>query len=510
MIKLPDIKNPTKNFIFQFMALLSAVFLFAGKPVPYSNEFNYLLRLKQVYDPGYLINDITFATPTNEYWLFDHLFGLLTFFLSIEAVGWIGRIACWSVLLFALMKLGKRWEISGWMISFSIFIWLCIGQSIIADEWMFGGFEAKCVAYICLIFALDRFCDEKDISAAILLGLSFSFHPIVGLWGIAAAIPALLIWQKDFLKVLKVGIISGSFSLIGAIPLLQMAANSVVPTTENLKFFELVKFQHHFDPFSWSRSAVLLVCILMVFCVIVHTQIKRSGSPRFLLTFLTILFVFFVFGFLLRSLSQYELMKYTPTRLFAVFIPLFFLFYLAGAYQNDLLKKPLQVAVLLPIIFLSLWNKLPMRGFEQARSTFSIWNQKQDDLAQAFVWLKNNTPKDTLVIAPPWRYDFWYLSERAEIVNYRKPVISDVGEWQTRLELLIGEPNPADKVRDEQDFAKFYYAIDREKIDSLAKKYGAGYFVSTSDYSYEIVHSNGSVKVYRFDARDETSSGSAR
>ena len=209
-------------------------------------------------------------------------------------IGWLGRIACWSVLIFALMKLGKRWEIPLWMISVSIFIWLYVGQSIIADEWMIGGFEAKCAAYICLIFALDRFSGKQDILAAILLGLSFAFHPVVGLWAIAAAVPALLICYRDLHQTLKVSIIAGAISLIGAIPLLQMRAESVEPTTENLKYFQLVKFPHHFDPFAWSKSAVILVCILMIFCLIIHAQIKNAKPPKFLITFLTILCVFFV------------------------------------------------------------------------------------------------------------------------------------------------------------------------------------------------------------------------
>jgi len=497
MIKLTNIKSLKENFYLQFTALLGAVFLLVGKPVPYSNEYSYLLRLRKVYDPAFLANDVTFSTLTNEYWLFDHIFGLLTLFLSIEIVGWIGRIACWSILLFALMKLGKRWEIPALTISVSIFLWLYVGQSIIADEWMFGGFEAKCAAYICLIFALDRFCEEQDISSAILLGLAFSFHPIVGLWGIAAAVPALLICRRDIRQILKVIIVTGAFSLIGAIPLLQMRANSVEPTTENLKYFQLIKFPHHFDPFSWSRSEIFLLCLLMAFCLIIHIQIKSAKPPKFLLTFLTILGVFFVSGILLRVLNQYELMKYTPTRLFAVFIPLFFFYYLSKAYQQNLLQKPLQVAVLLPIILLSLWNRIPVRGFNQAKATYEIWNQQPDDTADAFAWLKNNTPKDTLVIAPPWRYDFWYLSERAEVVNYRKPIIADIGEWQARLDNLTGEAKPEDGSREEIELAKFYFEINKETMDSLADKYKAEYFISETDYSYPIVYSKGKVKIYR-------------
>jgi hypothetical protein len=35
----------------------------------------------------------------------------------------------------------------------------CAGS--VNDEWIFGGFEAKCVAYVCLLFALDKFSNVK-------------------------------------------------------------------------------------------------------------------------------------------------------------------------------------------------------------------------------------------------------------------------------------------------------------------------------------------------------------
>jgi hypothetical protein len=497
---MSKLKNLKDNFYIQFIALLGVIFVFVGKPVPYSNEYSYLLRLKNIYNAEYLGNDITFATATKEYWLYEHIFGLLTFVFPLEVIGWMGRFFCWSVLLFALMKLAKRWEIPVWMISVSIFLWLFIRQAIIADEWMFGTFEAKCAAYICLIFALDLICEEKDIWAAILLGLAFSFHPIVGLWGIAAAIPAFLIWHRDIFRTAKLTVIAGIFSLIGLIPLLQMRANIVVPTMENLKFFELVKFPHHFDPFAWSRSAILLVIILLAFCIFVQIQIKKAEPPKFLLSFLTILGVYFIFGVFLRFFEQYELMEFTPTRLFAVFIPLFFFFYLSKAYKENLLKKPLQIALLLPIIFLSFWNKLPIRGYEQAKSTYEYWTQEQDETADAFIWLKNNTSKNALIIAPPWRYDFWYLSERAEIVNYNKPIIADISEWQSRLENFTGKVKPEDGYREIEDMEKFYYGLKKEEIDVLATKYNADYLISKTDYPYPIVFSKGDIKIYSLSA----------
>ena len=485
------------NFYLHFFALLGAVFLFAGKSVPSSNEYNYLLRLRKVYDANYLARDITFSTPTNEYWLFDHLFGLLTFVFSIETIGWLGRIGCWAILLFALLKLGKRWEIPVWTISLSIFLWLSIGQSIVADEWMFGGFEAKCVAYICLIFALDLFCDEHDILPAILLGLSFAFHPVVGLYGGAAVVPALLICRRDFRRVVKISLITGAFALIGAIPLLQMRAESSEPTIENLKYFELVKFPHHFDPFAWSKTAILLVFILLIFCCAAHFQLKIAKPPKFLLAFLTLLGIFFATGILLRVFEQYELMKYTPTRVFAVFIPLFFLWYVCAAVERKIVQKPVQIALLLPILILSIWNKLPLNGFEQIKATYQNQTQPPDDFAAAFVWIKNNTSPDAMILAPPWRYDFWYLAERAEVVNYRKPIIADIGEWQNRLDKFTGKAAPENGSREEAELQNFYFALNQETLDAAARDYGVDYLITETDYSYPPVYAKGKVKIYR-------------
>ncbi len=494
MTKLSSLKN---NFAFHFAILIGAVFLFVGKPVPYSNEFNYLLRLRNVYDPGYLANDITFSTPTNEYWLFDHLSGLTTFLLPIEAIGWIGRIGCWALLLIALMRLGKRWEIPNWMISFSILLWLSVGQSIIADEWMFGGFEAKCVAYICLLFALDRFCDGRDFSSALLLGLTFALHPVVGFWAILAAVPALFIIHRDFIRTLKISAVAGAVSLIGGIPLLKMSAASIEPTLENLKIFQLVKLPLHFDPYSWSRSAIVLVCVMLVFCIVVHIQSKQSKVPNFLITFLAILGFYFVFGVLARVFELYEIMKYTPTRLFAVFIPLFFFLYLCKSFTQNLHKKPLPLLLLILIFSLSLWINLPARPFSQISSTIDKWNQQPDDLSKAFRWLSANSEKNALVIAPPWRYDFWYLSERAEIANNRKPIIADVNEWLLRLEKLTGKSDPTKGRRDDDELRQVYNDLTKTQIDSIAAEYKADYFVSESGYPYEVVFSSGNAKIYK-------------
>ncbi len=472
----------------------------AGKPVPYSNETSYLLRLVKTYRPDFLLNDLTFSTPANEHWLFNHLFGLLTYFLSTEIIGWAGRISCWLVLIYALMRLGRHWKIPLWSITTSIFLWLCLGQAVIADEWMIGGFEAKCVAYICLLFALDGFCKGREIVPSILLGLTFSFHPAVGLWGIPAAILSLAVFRWDFFRVLKITFISGVFSLFGLIPLLFSEVATNINTPEDWKYYVLAGYPFHVDPNSWARSSIILLFFLMAFCFLSYWRNRANESEKpqqFFTAFLGVLFIFFCAGIVFRVFDQFELLRLMPTRLFPLFAPLFFLFALAKAYHQKAFAPPVNLLMVLGLICLLGWMNPVATFHERAGKTINIWRAGKDDMVVAFSWLKENSPAGSVVIAPPWRNDFWYHSERAQVVNSSYAPVSDLNEWQIRLRLLTGNSPPENGWRKPEVLQEFYEKLSAEDVLEIANKYNAEYLVSNSSYPFPIVFQAGNSKVYQ-------------
>ncbi len=57
---------------------------------------------------------------------------------------------------------------------------------------MVGGFEAKGLAYACVIFALERMVSRRWSQVWILLGLASAFHVLVGGWATIAAIASWL------------------------------------------------------------------------------------------------------------------------------------------------------------------------------------------------------------------------------------------------------------------------------------------------------------------------------
>lgn len=498
-MKLSGLDNLKENFYFHYAALLGAVFLFWGKPVPYSNEYSYLLRLVRTYRPDFLLNDITFAAPANEHWLFNHLFGLLTLYLSVEVIGWAGRIVCWLALIYALMRLGRHWKIPLWMISGAIFLWLALGQSLVGDEWVIGGFEAKCLAYICLLFALDGFCSGRELYPAILLGLCFSFHPAVGLWGIPASILALAIFRWDFFRVLKITLISAGFSLFALIPLL--FSGNEANTFADWQYFVLVGYPFHFDPFSWAKSSIVLLYLLLIFCLMFYYKNKEEKAQKFLITFLSVLGVFFTIGLILRFFEQYELLRLMPLRLFPVFAPLFFLFTLGRAFAEKLFAPPLTKTALVGLVCLLGWISPLSTGYYRINQTVRTWLAEPDGAAASFFWLRENTANGTIVIAPPWRNDFWYLSRRAAVISSVHAPVADLGEWRTRLADLTGERPLAEGVLEKEKMESFYYGLPARRVVALAEKYDARYLVSKTAYPFPVVFQSGDFRVYRLSER---------
>lgn len=497
MIKSFGFSNLKDNFLVHFTFLLGAIFLLVGKKPPFGNEYAYLLRLITTYNSDFLLNDATFAFPANEHWLFNHLFGILTLVFSIEFISWSGRIVCWIVLLFAVMRLAKQWEIPLWMVTASILLWLCRGQSIIGDEWIFGTFEAKCVAYICLLFALDGFSREKVVYPAILLGLTLSFHPAVGLWGGLATGLALLFCRWNLAKLLTVGGITAAFSLPGVVPLFTEISNTA--SIVEWKFIVLVRLPNLLDPFSWSLSKICLVYLQLVFCLIFYYFNSLADRRKFLTGFLSALGLFFTIGFFLRGFEQYELLRFMPTRLFPVFAPLFFFFSFAEAYRLKLFAPPFSAVAAVGFACLLLWQSPLTTASDQLVQTYQTWRSNADDAAKSFVWLRENTPNGVTVIAPPWRQDFWYLSHRAQAVSSGYTPFAGMQEWRERLEILSGESLLQKGRREHVEMSAFYHALTTDTINEIAGRCRAEYLVSESEYPYPIVFTSGKSKVYRLD-----------
>jgi hypothetical protein len=118
-------------------------------------------------------------------------------------------------------------------------------------------------------------------------------------------------------------------------------------------------------------------------------------------------------------------------------------------------------------------------------------------------WLREHTPKDAQILAPPGLERFRLASERAIVADWKTSGFAPSGvvEWYHRLEDVSGRPNF--HTRDE--VVAGYDAMDRARLESLRQKYHLTYAVVMRGHEgalgYRVVYSNGQFAVLDLQAQ---------
>ena len=466
--------------------------------VPGHNEFVYLPQLRRAWDHGYLARDWSMGATVPDRILFDLLFGPLTLVLPFEAVGWLGRAIVWTLGIVALLRLGRRCALPPFGVTVAVSAWLFYGQAVVAGEWVFGTFEAKCLAWALVFFALESFLAGRPWLGSLLLGLTVSVHVVVGFWAALGVGLALVLvgWPPSRLAA------CAGLVLLGAAPgiavFLPVILGGVSSSPEDWRFITLVAIPLHFDPFFFMPRAIASLYLLFAFNV-AHLRWHRTDPTwRLLTAFEAVLALAFTAGVVARLAEVYTLLRLIPFRLFPVVTLLFFFFRIVHLYFERGLGRLGPGAVALGVLaLLSLGDPLAQAG-ELARARYAELREGPDDVAKAFEWMAAHTPRDAMAILPPWRLDGYYRSGRAQVACWHLARFDRLGEWRERLESMLGDISGA---RYLGRWAHERYAMLGEaEVAAIARKYGADHLVSPRDYSYPVLFRSGAWKVYALGA----------
>jgi hypothetical protein len=482
-------------------ALFALVLALRGAPVPSGNELVYLLAPWQVWHPGFLQGDWTFARPWPEHWVFNNVIGALTLVLPLPVFGWVGRLACWALGLLGLLRLGRRFGLSDGAATLAIALWLAIGQTILAADWMFKTFEAKSVAYVFLLFAIDRYLAGRERWAAALLGLCFSFHPSVGA-SAALGFGAVLLLRRTPWKELA-GFVAWTFiwSLPGLIPLLPSLAAGVGNARETWRFMVEIRMATHLDPARFERRAILCVYLLFGFSWLHAASHREDRALQFSRGFLLGLALLFTGGLAARAAGWWQLLQVFPFRVFPLLAPLFFFFHACRAYADLRTGATLRPAVLVLGLIGLMTLKDPLGGISDQVYNARVDAWPDDDLGRTFEWIAGHTPEGTVAILPPWRKDTFYRTQRGQVVNWDAVRYDQTAEWRARMEALCG---PLDQVVKEkvrmQQIEDYYDHLSQQQVEDIASRYGGSYLVSRASYPFPIRFTAGQYRVYEVGA----------
>jgi hypothetical protein len=511
-----------------FLVLIIKFFL----PELQQNEAGKLVSVRQVFDPSFLSHDWAVARGCG-----DNVFDLVSAVLIAPFWLWLrnsilvalaARLLCWGILLAALVKLSRTLTIEWYALSCSLGVWICNDQNLGAGEWIFGSAEAKCLAYALLLLAMDAALRKKLLRAGMCCGLAICCHVLVGAWGSMALGGALLLCYRDYgwRRI-------GQFMALVAglsIPIAMIAVHYAVPGTpaERQASNRLaVSFSDpfHIDPSYFGGWQVLAVAfVLAVGAAWLFFKVTARSQAKLLSSFLAMLILEFLAGLLAWELNQFWFLKSFPFRVPDVLVFLFFMLALPCFVARLIAKlwkqirgdsfRPRSRSAWRRLALLFTLVCLVLAGFLRDLDTVlahdlpifvAQWQQyiygPKTSWQEMTEWIRDNTPKSAIIMAPPWEFDFWLEAERAQVVSYKRPPHNvRLLEWYRRMTAMNGGAFHSRGSAARDELRKNYPQLSLAQIETIRNQYSADYYLTTwerGDLRGNLVHVSGSYYLYR-------------
>lgn len=208
----------------------------------------------------------------------------------------------------------------------------------------------------------------------------------------------------------------------------------------------------------------------------------------------------FTIGLVLSALEAYPLLKPMPFRLFPLFVLLFFFFHLMALIYHHASLNISPMTVALGICALLCLSHPFEELSHRTRKIYRSWTATEDHLAKAFRWLQANTPRDAILILPPWRDDGFYLTQRAQIANWKLVPYGRIQEWRERLEALGGDHWQKMHTEPRYNLSKamkqHYNHLSAEAVVAIQAAYGGDYLVSKRQYDFPVLLDTGTYRIY--------------
>ncbi|MGL5081655.1 MAG: DUF6798 domain-containing protein [Microcoleaceae cyanobacterium] len=568
------------------------------------NEIDVLPLAKQFIDSSWIPTDWYLSQPPGYRVLFQFIFGQLIVRLGFLATSIIGRLLCYGLVAFGLVLIGRKlglkihWLLlsttlflflqdyrrlfdslflkigvdgAQWLVAicaaiafiliifhrkfsledpkipFAIFglCLLLIGNnrsySVVANEWLIGGIEAKAIAYGFVVVAIGLMLRQRYFIMAFLLGIATSFHVLVGGYAFLTIILGFIIrWKAHFNTVHlntfhQLGIILGSY-LLGSIFAIQpVLAQLLTPTPAGelspSYIYVFLRLPHHLNPLVWpSRwwiNLIIYLAILIGSILILHLNpaselastaaVEHHDAQVTLFQLTLISLIPFLIGLIIAPFdAEGKLLQYYPFRFGDVMLPLNTYLLFACTLQSVFATKTRWIGSILPLflvgVALNTWmpnfyrSALELRQFPSAEQGVTSGGK------ELCFWIKGNISGDSRVVTSPGDLQYFtWLSERATIAKFKlfPQTKGGILEWHERLNNLSGGSSAWASISTQQGTSVFtdvaqqlrqdYHQLTTAQAIALMNQYQADYFLANSDRSLDlpIVFQNQSYRLYR-------------
>ncbi|MBM4074091.1 MAG: hypothetical protein FJ267_00420, partial [Planctomycetes bacterium] len=248
------------------------IYGWVGAPIPATNEPHYLCKARHYWQTEWCENDF-FLESFDTHVVFYTVFGFFLKWFSFEQVAVLGRLLATLTMAFGWHRLSTSLLIGRWSPMIATWIILAIASiGNFSGEWVFGGVEGKVFCYGFAFAALGQIARQRYLSAAGLLGIATSWHPVVGVWISLAVVGTWLSspfirTNVSFQSIVTGAILFAILSLPGLIPVVQLLIQPVEPEVKFAATYIQVFYRlaHHLDPMRFHSRAYLGYAVLILF-----------------------------------------------------------------------------------------------------------------------------------------------------------------------------------------------------------------------------------------------------
>ena len=412
------------------------------------NEIHYFdLGLRSVRPEQFGPNHAAFDHSVGRFASFAILGGTVVLFgydIALITLRFVAIVAC----AIAFAYLARCLKLSRAETSIALMLFVLVGQSYFAGEWMFAGVEGKVFAYAAIFAAIGLAWRDKDLAAVGVAALATYLHFLVGGFWAVAVIG--LIGLKSG-NVLRMGGALLAYTAL-CLPMLAILLYewffAPMPDISDLdltitQIYSAFRNPHHVAPFSGELRAWLpgIGWMAAATCLMAILACQEHSERRLLARWLLVMYTYLILAFVLSYFDRRA--------------------YLLGPL---ILFRPNSLLLLLTIMLGALWLRQALKdgartlvvitlavgiGFAVPRAVsfadtllnpqLPLARMLTPNERELVAWLRGNTPPDATVLIEPTAQTDWTvpwlaferLIDRPTLVSFKfvPTQKADIARW---------------------------------------------------------------------------------
>jgi hypothetical protein len=525
-----------KSASYQYFIAVSVVTIFLGLNfllkgnMGMVNELDILPFTRQHIDPSWMPEEFWLNQPGGYRLPFILLFGYLTTTVGFLGTSIIGRLVCYILISSGLVFLGRilGLRLLTLLVALCLFIYPNPSQGAAAYEWLVGGVEPKSVAYGFLLLAIGFAITRRYRFMALNLGLATTFHVLVGGWATIAMVGWLgLRRRSDFSNLKRIGTTLLIYGLASAWAIWTVLSHLLESTAagevSSSYIYVFLRSPHHLNPLSWTWYAWgALITYLIIFGLSIfwlrrrqqQNPLSKYRNGQDLAEITLFALIPFGFGVVIAPFdTEGKILQYYPFRVGDILLPLTTCLLFAGVLQHSLTSSKAKIFQRFCLVLVSAVFVIQGSLFINNLQALSQFPSQQQGVTEAwrdtFTWIRENTPKDALIVSPPVDLaNFTWLTERATVGKFKQapPTSASLIKWHQRLTDLSGgsslwtegEARYTKKQAIRDALTQGFRNLDLTQAQAILDKYQASYFLTYSEHQLglPIVYQNNDYVVY--------------